>query len=154
MTCQSSFIYDQERQRSLQHYIKINDLPGPFKQVFLPSGKFSSQDQVGTTDVCRYLCCLWLWDSSSKETNSVPDTGTKFDKTSRHLFHVLPFPCLSPDLHVRHRQLGQLPHKPRGSSRKVMTNSRYRPILSIIPLRMALLVTLFLVLINIFNSVR
>ena len=38
VTCQSFFLYDEERQRSLQHYIQISNLPAYYKKVILPSG--------------------------------------------------------------------------------------------------------------------
>ena len=38
VTCQSYFLYDEERQRSLQHYIHIGHLPPVYNEVILPSG--------------------------------------------------------------------------------------------------------------------
>ena len=38
--CKSRFIYDENRQRSLQHLIQIEELPMYFKTVHLPSGMF------------------------------------------------------------------------------------------------------------------
>ena len=43
VTCQSFFLYDEERQRSLQHYIQIANLPTSYKRVILPSGSKISQ---------------------------------------------------------------------------------------------------------------
>jgi hypothetical protein len=41
VTCNSLFIYDAERQRSLQHFIQIENLPSIFSRVTLPSGTAS-----------------------------------------------------------------------------------------------------------------
>ena len=38
VTCNSHFIYDLDRQRSLQHFIQIEGLPAKYKEVELPSG--------------------------------------------------------------------------------------------------------------------
>ena len=38
VTCNSHFIYDLDRQRSLQHFIQIEGLPSKYKEVELPSG--------------------------------------------------------------------------------------------------------------------
>merc|ERR1719187_1958347 len=37
VTCNSHFIYDLDRQRSLQHFIQIEGLPAQYKKVNLPS---------------------------------------------------------------------------------------------------------------------
>ena len=42
VTCQSYFLYDEERQRSLQHYIHIGHLPAVYNEVILPSGGHES----------------------------------------------------------------------------------------------------------------
>ena len=39
VTCTSHYIYDLERQRSLQHFLQIEKLPAKFKQVAIPSGQ-------------------------------------------------------------------------------------------------------------------
>ena len=41
VTCSSFFIYDLERQRNLQHFIKIEELPTEFRILELPSGLYS-----------------------------------------------------------------------------------------------------------------
>ena len=41
VTCNSHFIYDAERQRSLQHFIQIEDIPEKYRSVRLPSGIYS-----------------------------------------------------------------------------------------------------------------
>ena len=38
VTCSAFFIYDTERQRSLQHFIQIENLPDKFDTVIIPSG--------------------------------------------------------------------------------------------------------------------
>ena len=38
VTCNSHYIYDLDRQRSLQHFLEIEGLPARFKEVELPSG--------------------------------------------------------------------------------------------------------------------
>ena len=42
--CVSSYIYDEQRQRSLQHFITFENLVTKDKTVILPSGKFKSID--------------------------------------------------------------------------------------------------------------
>ena len=42
VTCESHYIYDSERQRSLQHFLRIEGLPAQFKQVTLPSGTYAA----------------------------------------------------------------------------------------------------------------
>ena len=41
--CNAHFIYDENRQRSLQHLIQIEELPSRFKTVRLPSGNIISK---------------------------------------------------------------------------------------------------------------
>ena len=43
VTCSAFFIYDKERQRSLQHFIQIENLPDSFDTVIITSGE-TSQD--------------------------------------------------------------------------------------------------------------
>ena len=38
VTCTAAFIYDLKRQRSLQHFLTIEDLPEQFHTVVIPSG--------------------------------------------------------------------------------------------------------------------
>ena len=38
VTCNSHFIYDLDRQRSLQHFLQIEGLPAKYKVLELPSG--------------------------------------------------------------------------------------------------------------------
>ena len=38
VTCTAKFIYDLKRQRSLQHFLTIEDLPEQFHTVVIPSG--------------------------------------------------------------------------------------------------------------------
>ena len=42
VTCKSNYIHDEERQRSLQHFIQIEDLPEKFSKVNLPSGSYAA----------------------------------------------------------------------------------------------------------------
>ena len=35
VTCVSHYIYDRDRQRSLQHFLRIEGLPAKFKQVLI-----------------------------------------------------------------------------------------------------------------------
>ena len=42
VTCTAAFIYDLKRQRSLQHFLTIEDLPEQFHTVVIPSGEASS----------------------------------------------------------------------------------------------------------------
>lgn len=108
----------------------------------------------------RFLCFLWFPSPRAEEADAVRGAG------------------LPAELHVRHRQLGQLPRQARGGAGQVgektisldnisdmaLTNKLQnylqnasdflQLILKDNHFRMAMLVTLFLVLINIFNSVR
>lgn len=102
--CVSSYIYDQSRQRSLQHYIKFFNLTSEYKTVILPSGSYAA---------CGFQLQL-------------------VRKTMQFLVQV---------------------YLPSGMFVVVSWVSfLIKP--EVVPGRMALLVTLFLVLINIFNSVR
>ena len=38
VTCNSHFIYDLDRQRSLQHFLQIEGLPAKYEVLELPSG--------------------------------------------------------------------------------------------------------------------
>lgn len=40
--CSSKFLYNSERQRNLQHFIEIEELPSQYGVVDLPSGKARS----------------------------------------------------------------------------------------------------------------
>ena len=44
--CKAHFIYDENRQRSLQHLIQIEELPDYFKTVHLPSGELTEMFRV------------------------------------------------------------------------------------------------------------
>ena len=46
VTCTAAFIYDLKRQRSLQHFLTIEDLPEQFHTVNIPSGEASNQPQL------------------------------------------------------------------------------------------------------------
>merc|ERR1711899_582400 len=102
--CVSSYVYDESRQRSLQHYIKFYNLTAEYKTVILPSGSYAA---------CGFQLQL-------------------VRKTMQFLVQV---------------------YLPSGMFVVVSWVSfLIKP--EVVPGRMALLVTLFLVLINIFNSVR
>merc|ERR1719468_968577 len=104
VTCKSYYIYDQERQRSLQHLIQIEELPSIFKTVRLPSGVYSAagfQVKLQRKQM-QFVVQVYL-------------PSAMFVIVSWVSFLVKP---------------------------------------EVVPGRMAMLVTLFLVLINIFNSVR
>jgi len=104
VTCQASFIYDQDRQRSLQHFLKIEDLPDCFHTVNIPSGVYSAcgfQVKLQRKQM-QYVVQVYL-------------PSAMFVIVSWVSFLVKP---------------------------------------EVVPGRMAMLVTLFLVIINIFNSVR
>ena len=42
VNCSSFFIYDERRQRNLQHTIRIVGLPVKYKEVTLPSGTYAA----------------------------------------------------------------------------------------------------------------
>ena len=44
--CSSKFLYNQKRQRSLQHYIEIEPLPEKYKVVDLPSGTECPENSI------------------------------------------------------------------------------------------------------------
>jgi len=104
VTCSAFFIYDQERQRSLQHFIQIESLPPDYDTVIIPSG--------------IYAACGFQVRIQRKQMQFVVQVylpSFMFVIVSWVSFLVKP---------------------------------------EVVPGRMAMLVTLFLVLINIFNSVR
>jgi len=102
--CSSQFLYNAERQRSLQHFIQLEPLPEKYSIVDLPSGHYAACGfQVGLQrKQMQYQIQVYL-------------PSFMFVVTSWVSFLIKP---------------------------------------EVVPGRMALLVTLFLVLINIFNSVR
>jgi len=104
VTCSSFFIYDLERQRSLQHFIQIERLPDDFKVLELPSGIYAA---------CGFQVRLQRKQMQFLVQVYLP--SFMFVIVSWVSFLIKP---------------------------------------EVVPGRMALLVTLFLVLINIFNSVR
>jgi len=104
VTCNSHFIYNAERQRNLQHFISLEQLPERFQTVPLPSGKYAAcgfQVRLERKQM-QYIVQVYL-------------PTLLFVVVSWVSFLIKP---------------------------------------EVVPGRMALLVTLFLVLINIFNSVR
>ena len=52
VTCKAHTIYDQDRQRSLQHFLQIEDLPECFHTVEIPSG-VADKDMIGM--------CYFVW---------------------------------------------------------------------------------------------
>jgi len=102
--CNSTFLYNEERQRSLQHFIHLEDLPEKYKIVDLPSGHYAA---------CGFQVSLQRKQMQYQIQVYLP--SFMFVVTSWVSFLIKP---------------------------------------EVVPGRMALLVTLFLVLINIFNSVR
>jgi len=104
VTCKSHLIYNADRQRSLQHFIEIEDLPESYGMVKLPSGLYAA---------CGFQVRLQR-------------------KKMQYIVQVY----LPTSLFVIVSWVSFL----------------IKP--EVVPGRMALLVTLFLVLINIFNSVR
>merc|ERR1712018_862045 len=104
VTCTAAFIYDLKRQRSLQHFLTIEDLPEQFHTVVIPSGNYSA---------CGFQVRLQRKQMQSMFQVYLP--SCMFVVVSWVSFLIKP---------------------------------------EVVPGRMALLVTLFLVLINIFNSVR
>ena len=102
--CSSQYVYDESRQRSLQHFIEFEPLPERDQSVVLPSGTYAA---------CGFQVKL-------------------VRKTMQYLVQV---------------------YLPSGMFVLVSWVSfLIKP--EVVPGRMAMLVTLFLVLINIFNSVR
>jgi len=104
VTCSSKFLYNSERQRNLQHFIEIEELPLQYGIVDLPSGHYAA---------CGFQVRLNRKQMQYQIQVYLP--SFMFVMTSWVSFLIKP---------------------------------------EVVPGRMALLVTLFLVLINIFNSVR
>jgi len=104
VTCNSHFIYDLDRQRSLQHFIQIEGLPAQYKKVNLPSG--------------TYAACGIQVRFQRKQMQFIVQVYLP-----SFMFVIVSWVSFLINPHV-------------------------------VPGRMGLLVTLFLVLINIFNSVR
>ena len=67
VTCSSFFIYDLERQRNLQHFIKIEELPTEFRILKLPSGEFHFVTADTLPDKERAFKNLLSWLDSRKE---------------------------------------------------------------------------------------
>jgi len=104
VVCKSRYIYDESRQRSLQHFIEFEELPEKDKSIGLPSGTYAA---------CGFQVRL-------------------VRKTMQYLVQVYLPSCMF----------------------VVVSWVSFLIKPEVVPGRMALLVTLFLVLINIFNSVR
>ena len=102
--CSSEYVYDESRQRSLQHFIEFEPLPEKDLSVVLPSGAYAA---------CGFQIRL-------------------VRKTMQYLVQVYLPSCMF----------------------VVVSWVSFLIKPEVVPGRMALLVTLFLVLINIFNSVR
>lgn len=102
--CSSQYVYDESRQRSLQHFIEFEPLPEKDTSVVLPSGAYAA---------CGFQIRL-------------------VRKTMQYLVQVYLPSCMFVIVS--------------------WVSFLIKP--EVVPGRMALLVTLFLVLINIFNSVR
>lgn len=102
--CSSQYVYDESRQRSLQHFIEFEPLPDKDLSVVLPSGAYAA---------CGFQIRL-------------------VRKTMQYLVQVYLPSCMF----------------------VVVSWVSFLIKPEVVPGRMALLVTLFLVLINIFNSVR
>ena len=67
VTCSSFFIYDLERQRNLQHFIKIEELPTEFRILKLPSGEFHFVTAATLPDKERAFKNLLSWLDLRKE---------------------------------------------------------------------------------------
>ena len=102
--CSSEYVYDESRQRSLQHFIEFEPLADKDLSVVLPSGAYAA---------CGFQIRL-------------------VRKTMQYLVQVYLPSCMF----------------------VVVSWVSFLIKPEVVPGRMALLVTLFLVLINIFNSVR
>ena len=107
VTCVSHYIYDSERQRSLQHFLRIEGLPAKFKQVDLPSG--------------IYAACGIQVRLQRKQMQFLVQVRKKFRKSAFAKFYVL---GVSSKFHVCCYQLGQLSHQTRSCSWKVKDSIR------------------------------
>ena len=82
VTCKSHYIHDEERQRSLQHFIQIEDLPEKFTKVNLPSGLLTIifvwvlSSNINISISSRVLRCLWFSGQNTEETNAVRSSGS------------------------------------------------------------------------------
>ena len=76
VTCNSHFIYDLDRQRSLQHFLQIEGLPSNFKEVELPSGNlFGPIINRLILKLLRHLRSMRHSSTSSEKTNAVFSAG-------------------------------------------------------------------------------
>ena len=123
VTCTSFYIYDTKRQRSLQHFIQIEQLPLSFATVVIPSG--------------TYAACGFQVRVQRKQMQFVVQVSGQQDS------YCVSAQC-SVDLQV------YLP----SCMFVIVSWVSFLVKPEVVPGRMAMLVTLFLVLINIFNSVR
>ena len=48
VVCSSRYIYDESRQRSLQHFIEFEELPEKDKSIGLPSGTYAGKYLIKT----------------------------------------------------------------------------------------------------------
>ena len=74
--CTSEFIYNAERQRSLQHFIQLEPLPQQYTIVNLPSGNTMHHGAILPV-IYRTLRSLWVPGSASKKANAISNTGKR-----------------------------------------------------------------------------
>ena len=77
VTCKAHFIYDQDRQRNLQHFLQIEDLPECFHKVDIPSGNEESSGLLTHISICRYLFCVWIPSKVTEKTDAICCAGEK-----------------------------------------------------------------------------
>ena len=119
VTCVSHYIYDRDRQRSLQHFLRIEGLPAKFKQVLSRQQSQSVRRLYCTGGPPeRHVRRVRHPDQTAEEADAVSGAGVEMmplktqNKTS--LYHL--FPGVPTELHVRGDQLGQLPDQARGGA--------------------------------------
>ena len=98
MTCSSKFLYNSERQRNLQHFIEIEELPLQYGIVDLPSGVSRSClfSFLIFQHLFRSLRRLWVSSEIKQKADAVSNSGDlinhhrllKYRLTSEILIHI------------------------------------------------------------------
>ena len=100
VTCSSKFLYNSMRQRSLQHFIEIEELPVQYGIVDLPSG-VSRSGLFPLTEIFQHLFRslrrLWVSSEITQKADAVSNSGDlinhrrllKYRLTSKSIFPLI-----------------------------------------------------------------
>ena len=96
--CSSKFLYNSERQRNLQHFIEIEELPLQYGVVDLPSGQARSWlFSLIFQHLFRSLRRLWVSSEIKQKADAVSNSGDlinhrrllKYRLTSKSIFPLI-----------------------------------------------------------------